>query len=59
MNETGHTTVSEISNRIVGKYYHALFDIIHCLFSDVGFTDIVVQSTGKSGVATKGLVPTV
>ena len=55
-----HTALSKISNRIVGKkYYNALFNITQCLASDVGFTNIVVQSTGQSGAKTKYGVPTV
>ena len=54
-----HTALSEISNKIAGKYYYTLFDIKHYFSSDVGFTNIVVQSTRQYGAETKYGVPTV
>ena len=42
-----------------GKYYYTPFDIMHCFCSDVGFTNIVVWSTGQSGAETKYTMPTV
>ena len=44
-----HTALSEISIRITMHYFSF----------DVGFTNIVVRSTGQSGVETKYRVPTV
>ena len=35
------------------KYYDTLFGITHYFSSDVGFTNIVVQSTAQSGAETK------
>ena len=42
-----------------GKYYYAPFDVLHYFASNVGFTNIVVRSTGQFGVETKYRVPTV
>ena len=42
-----------------GKYYYASFVTMHCFSLDVGFTNIVVESTGESSVETKYRVPTV
>ena len=55
-----HTTLSGISNRIMGKNITT-----YCLISrttflpDVGFTNIVVRPMEQSGVETKFRVPTV
>ena len=48
-----HTTLSDISNTIVGKYYYPPFDITHYFSFDVGFTYSVVQSSEQFGVETK------
>ena len=52
-----HTALSEISNGIVGKILLRTIEITHCFSSDVGFWNIVVWSTGQSGVEYR--VPTV
>ena len=44
---------------IITDIFNALFDIMHYFSWDVGFTNIVVRSTGQSGVETKYRVPTV
>ena len=55
-----HTALSEIWNRIVGKkYYYALFDFTHYFYFNVGFANIVVQSSGQPGVEMKYGVPAV
>ena len=41
------------------KYYYSFFEITYYFSSDVRFTNIVVQSTGQSGVETKYRVPAV
>ena len=35
--------------RLLEKYYYAPFDATHYFSSDVGFTNILVRSTGQSG----------
>ena len=55
-----HTALSEIFNRIVGKNISTHHLISHTIFSsNVGLTNIIVQSMGQSGAETKYGVPTV
>ena len=53
--------LSEISNRIVGKFtmHHLISRTISLLIGGLGFTNIVVWSTGQSGAETNYGVPTV